>query len=110
MNNKIGRGEEVTTLYRAVSLSEWEQIKETKKLGTVARSMGGKWFAEQAEHAARWGELLEGRGRFRVIEVQVPARLADTLFRIEKLDGIGPARYIEADQLVQVRVIGRVGD
>lgn len=72
--------------------------------------MGGKWCAEQIGHAAQWGKLLHGAGNFGIMKVEVPGDVARTLFRIEKLDGIGPARYVEADQLARVRVIGEVGE
>ena len=72
--------------------------------------MNGKWFAETSEHAARWGDLLEGPGKYSVVEAAMSAKIADTLFRIARLDGIGPARYAEADQLGEIRVIGKVGE
>ncbi len=72
--------------------------------------MNGKWFAEDMAHAIRWGELLHGSGNYGIVKVEVPGVVASKLFRIEKLDGIGPARYVEADQLTHVRVAGEVGD
>jgi len=99
-----------TLLYRAVSRDELEHIRATGKLSAGPGSLNGKWFAEQIEHAARWGELLHWAGNYGIVKVAVPEEIARTLFRIEKLDGIGPARYVQADQLVYVRVIGEVGE
>lgn len=96
-------------LYRAVSMDELEDIKATGKLTTSSHSMTGKWFAEKPEHAARWGDLLEGAENYRVIAVEAPLDTADSLFRIEKLDGIGPTLYVEADQLTQAQALGEVG-
>jgi hypothetical protein len=62
-------------------------------------SVGGKFFAESAEDAARWGEKLEGKGNFRIIDAQIPTVKANEFMRWERLDNIGPARYAELDQL-----------
>jgi hypothetical protein len=100
----------VTTLFRAVGFKEIEQIRTTGRLETVSWSLSGKSFAETPEHATRWGELLEGHGKYIVVKAELSSEVADTLFRIERLDGIGPARYVEADQLDKVRLVGEVGE
>ena len=46
-----------------------------------------------------WGEILEGASNYRIVEVELPASVAQSLLRWEKLDGIGPARYGELHQL-----------
>jgi hypothetical protein len=66
----------------------------------VPRSLEGKFFAESAEDAAQWGEMLEGASHYRIVEVALPASVAQRLVRWEKLDGIGPARY---DALLQLQ-------
>jgi hypothetical protein len=71
----------------------------TGKFETVAYSLEGKFFAESAQDAARWGEMLEGTGNYRIVEGDLPARTANSLLRWERLDGIGPARYGELHQL-----------
>jgi hypothetical protein len=38
-------------------------------------------------------------GNLTVIEADVPTSTADGMFGVEKLDGIGPARYAEEAQL-----------
>ncbi|HYV49507.1 MAG TPA: hypothetical protein VFA20_31830 [Myxococcaceae bacterium] len=90
---------ETTKLYRAVSEAELNQILETGRFQPGPNSLGGKWFAESAEDAAKWGTLLSGPGKFRVIEVELPKPVADKLIRRPRLDSIGPARYGEPDQL-----------
>jgi hypothetical protein len=89
----------MTTLYRAVSHAEFEQIMKDGVFKTSSNSLGGKWFAESAEHAAQWGQKLEGTSGFRIVDVRIPTVQADKLMRIGSLDGIGPARYAELNQL-----------
>ncbi|HEV7746081.1 MAG TPA: RHS repeat-associated core domain-containing protein [Pyrinomonadaceae bacterium] len=100
-------GQETTTLYRAVSEAEFEQLMETGTFQPGPNSLGGKWFAESAEHAEQWGRAMyEGTGGFRVIDMKIPAVQAARLMRIESLDGIGPARYAELEQLTNA-VVGK---
>ena len=79
---------------------------ETGTFEAGANSLGGKWFAETAEHANQWGEILEGKGAFKVVDAKIPSVEADKFMRLERLDGIGPARYAELDQLKNA-VIGK---
>lgn len=88
-------------MYRAVSLDELWHIKQTGGLASGPGSLSDKWFAERREHAVRWGELLNGPGNYRVIEVIVAEEAVSAFFRIERLDGIGPARYADVEQLVE---------
>jgi hypothetical protein len=90
---------EIVTLYRAVSEGEFQQLMRTGKFEAVPSSLEGKFFAESAEDAAQWGERLEGVGHYHIVEVALPARVAQGLVRWEKPDGIGPARYGELLQL-----------
>src|SRR5262245_49175113 len=95
---------EIVTLYRAVSEGEFQQLMRTGKFEAVPSSLEGKFFAESAEDAAWWGEMLEGASRYRIVEIALPASVAKSVFRWEKLDGIGPARYSELPQLKDVVV------
>lgn len=90
----------VTKLFRAVSEGEFKQLMSTGKFAAGPNSLGGKFFAETAEHAGKWGEAMMGKGNFRIIEAELPTSAADQLMRFERLDGIGPARYGELDQLI----------
>ena len=61
--------------------------------------MEGKWFATSGEHADQWGNVLNG-GDGLTVHADVPRSVADQLYlHSGKLDGIGPARYADADQL-----------
>ena len=84
---------EIVTLYRAVSEGEFQQLMRTGKFEVVPSSLEGKFFAESAEDAAQWGEMLEGASHYRIVEIALPASVAQGLVRWEKLAGIGPARY-----------------
>ena len=84
-----------TSLFRAVGPAEFEQLMATKTFQAGSNSLGGKFFAETAEHAAQWGTKMEGAGNFRIIEAKFPKGTADSFMRWERLDGIGPARYGE---------------
>ena len=90
---------ETTTLYRAVTQAELKQIQKTGTFEAGANSLGGKWFAETADHARQWGNVMNGKGASTILEVQLPRSQADQLMRMERLDGIGPARYGELEQL-----------
>ncbi len=95
---------ETVTLYRAVSEAEFQQLMSTGRFETAPHALEGKFFAECAEDAAIWGEVLEGAGRYRIIEVALSASVANELLRWERLDGIGPARYAELSQLEAVTI------
>ena len=86
-------------LYRAVSEAEALSIGATGTFSAGPSSLGGKWFAESVAHARQWGDVLNGPGLSRILEVTLPRSVADKLLRLERLDGIGPARYGELDQL-----------
>ena len=90
---------ETVTLYRAVGEGEYQQLMHTGKFAAIPSSLEGKFFAESAEDAAQWGEMLEGAGNYRIVEVECSTSVAENLLRWEKLDGIGPARYGELHQL-----------
>lgn len=87
------------TLYRAVSEAEFQQLLQTNRFQTAPHALEGKFFAETFEHAVVWGDILEGSGQYRIVEVQLSANIADELIRWERLDGIGPARYANLSQL-----------
>jgi hypothetical protein len=88
-----------TTLYRAVAQAELKQIQATGTFEAGANSLSGKWFAETADHARQWGNIMNGDNTSTIIKVQLPRNQADQLMRLERLDGIGPARYGELDQI-----------
>jgi hypothetical protein len=91
----------VPLLFRAVSGLELADIALTGTFRSSANSLGGKWFAETAAAAHRWGELLysDPKDVSHVVQVDVSNAVADLMFRLSNLDQIGPARYAEADVL-----------
>ncbi len=91
----LADAEGTTSLYRAVSQAEYNQLMTTSTFQTSANSLTGKFFAESAADAAQWGTKLNGPGNFQVIEVQFPNSTANSFLRWPSLDGIGPARYGE---------------
>ncbi|MBI2804024.1 MAG: hypothetical protein HYX68_03465 [Planctomycetes bacterium] len=88
-------------LYRAVSPEELADIADQGGFRAGSNSLAGKWFAETAEAAKRWGEFLypSPSEAFHVIQVEIPRHVADQMFRLGQLDQIGPARYAEGDVL-----------
>ncbi|WP_185545959.1 RHS repeat-associated core domain-containing protein [Variovorax sp. KBW07] len=97
---------DTTTLYRAVTQGELTQIQRTCRFEAGPNSLGGKFFAESREHARQWGDAMNGKGNSTVLEAQMPRSQADRLMRWDRLDGIGPARYGELDQLRDVKIKG----
>jgi hypothetical protein len=59
----------------------------------------GKWFAETAEDAAKWGEFLRDAADVTVVRARIADSVLDVLERWPKLDGIGPARWVDPSQL-----------
>jgi hypothetical protein len=87
-----------TRVYRAVSEAEYQDILRTGLLQQGPNSMEGKWFADSLAGARAHGEALYPAGNYRMIEVDVPDD-APSLFRVLNLDGFGPARYLNMDDL-----------
>ncbi len=89
----------MVVLYRAVSQAELRQIQRTGTFQAGPNALGGKWMAESADHARKWGDAMHEKGNAAIVEVQLPKAQASQLMRLERLDGIGPARYGELEQL-----------
>jgi hypothetical protein len=88
----------VKTLHRAVGPDELADIKATGEL-RPGPGMEGKWFADNADDAKTWGDKMDFGGKPTTIEADFPAATADDMFQMERLDGIGPARYADEAQL-----------
>jgi hypothetical protein len=91
---------QLITLYRAVCDAEYDDFHRTGKLNVIPGSLEGKWFAELETDAASWGRLFfrhTGVPHDRIVQVKVARDVADGFFRIELLDGIGPARFMTID-------------
>jgi hypothetical protein len=63
--------------------------------------MEGKWFADSIESAAAHGDALQGPGNFRLIEAELPNN-APSLYQHPNMDGRGPARYLDINDLNDV--------
>lgn len=88
------------TLYRAVCLAEYQDLRRTRRFGTVPGSLEGKWFATTHDDAVAWGKLFARiSGEFRIIRAIFPRTLAERFQYRPRLDGIGPAYFADMDQL-----------
>jgi hypothetical protein len=83
-----------------VSEAEYMDLIATRTLQPGPNSFAfGKWFAESAEHAGQWGNVMEGVGKYRIVEFQFPKAAADQFMRHPMLDSIGAARFGTFEQL-----------
>ena len=98
------KGDDAVDLYRAVSNDELVSIRESGAFSAGENSLGGKFFAESADDARKWGDRMNGVGNSHLIKVQLPKADADQLMRWERLDAIGPARYGELEQLLRAKI------
>jgi RHS repeat-associated protein len=89
--------EDSVSLYRSVGQGELDDLQSTGVFRAGANSLEGKFFAESQEDAEAWGSALNNDAG--VVRADVPKSIADTLTRFANLDGIGPARFVEPDQL-----------
>lgn len=66
--------------------------------------MAGKWFAETAFDAAKWGRCFYqwSRKPFYVVEVDIPDSVAQQMYTQPNLDNIGPARWAGEENLLRV--------
>ncbi len=77
-----------------------DELADLKATGTfnLGPNSTGKYFADNAEHATKWGAWLNG-GQGGVVSTTVPRSFAEQMMRWEKLDDIGPARFASPEQL-----------
>ncbi|MQL50190.1 hypothetical protein GEA64_20495 [Photorhabdus khanii] len=67
--------------------------------------MEGKWFAESYKDVVTWGNKMgHGGSTFQVVQINVPDDIAGKMHVDPHLDGIGPARYTQVEQLNDPRV------
>jgi hypothetical protein len=92
-------------LFRAISMAEYHDLFSSEEFRAGRNSMEGKWFAERVEDAIAWGRLLETGGNFYIVELEVASIIADGFFRLEHLDGIGPARFADCIELSSSTII-----
>jgi hypothetical protein len=96
-----------TTVYRAVSNAEYQSILDTRQFTQGPNSLEGKWFSDSLEGAQLHGDALHGPGNYQIIQADVPND-APSLFQQPNLDGRGPARYLDLQDLngVQPKPVG----
>ncbi|MBF7093090.1 type IV secretion protein Rhs [Flavobacterium sp. ALJ2] len=89
-------------LFRSMTREEFFDIKNHGWRG--GENMSGKWFAESYEDAVTWGHKM-GHGsdsKFYVVGFEIDDDIAKNAFMpsdYDNYDGIGKARYLEADDL-----------
>jgi RHS repeat-associated protein len=89
-----------TTLYRAVGSAEFADIMGAGAFQAGPNSYAtGKFFAESAADAIRWGNAMEGSGNFSIIQAEFSSTVANQFMRWTRLDGIGPARFATFEQM-----------
>ena len=89
-------------LFRAACDAECDQALQRRELAITPHSVQGKWLAETIQDACAWGHWFSGVSgvpHARIIVVEVPDAMIATLFRLARLDDIGPAIFASADQL-----------
>ena len=87
--------------YRTVSLSEFQDLRSSGAF-RVGDGAEGKYFWETRRDAAQFGFKTEGHYHpdgYRVVAADVPASVVARAFRFPRLDGIGPALFIDLDDL-----------
>ena len=84
-------------LFRHVDAVELQDIKAIGEFRLGLHSTG-KYFAESAEHAREWGQLLN-KGEGAIVETILPRSVADEMYHWPKLDSIGPARFASPERL-----------
>ncbi|TDB77087.1 polymorphic toxin-type HINT domain-containing protein [Micromonospora sp. KC721] len=97
--HNCGPGGDSIALYRNVDAAEFDDIANTGQFRAGEGNMEGKWFATEEGHADVWGERLNG-GQGVTVTTRVPKSTAERLHHHpDKLDGIGPGYYADADGL-----------
>src|SRR4051812_21355994 len=89
-------------LYRVMCEAEFESIFALNEFSTIPGTLEQKWFAENVPDALEWGRRFEAVSNVphrRVVEIAVDRLLAEKMFRVAMLDGIGPARAAELELL-----------
>jgi hypothetical protein len=84
-------------LFRHVDPAELQDIQSSGQF-QLGPNTTGKYFAESADHAGQWGQMVNN-GEGAIVETNVPRSVVDQLYGWDKLDGIGPARFVSPDQL-----------
>jgi len=98
----------MATFYRAVSLAELADIRQTHQLRIGRGSCEGKHMAVTAVHAARWGRALHETD-FAVVRITVYDAQTAQFMRWDNLDGIGAACFATIEELANA-IVDEVSD
>jgi hypothetical protein len=88
-----------------MSAVEYEDIVQTGRFRSVGNALMGKWFAESRDDAITWSQRLTYAGRVFVVEIELAETIVPQLYRVEYLDGIGPARYVNLEELEEATIL-----
>ena len=95
--------------FRYVEDVEWADISKCGMLQPGVNSCGpGKWLARSEAAAWRWGAELDQSYPSRVVILELDDAVVERACLMDNLDNIGPAIYVEGDDLEQVQVVGVV--
>jgi RHS repeat-associated protein len=101
---KAFRPADTTRVYRAVSEAEYQQILRTGRFEQGPNSLEGKWFADTYDSAKLHGDAIYekwGNKQYRIVEADIPN---ERVMHIDRnIDRRGPGRYIEPDNLRDIK-------
>ena len=89
-------------LYRCMSEAELQDVLSTGVFRAVPGSLEGKWLATSIIDAAAWGGRFtqaSGVPHDRIVEADLPDGAASRAYFVRRLDGIGPAYFVDESQL-----------
>lgn len=88
-----------------MSAAEYEDILATGRFRSVGNCLGGKWFADHLDDARRWALRLTYPAKIFILEVELAEDIATALYANPYLDGIGPGRYAELEDLRDATIL-----
>ncbi len=88
-----------------MSSAEYEDIQVMGVFRSVGNCLYGKWFAESMADALQWSILLSYPANVLILEISLEEDVSRTLYQTDYLDGVGPARYAEIDQLQDATIL-----
>lgn len=92
-------------LFRTVDSLELADIRRSGKLRALPHLMPGKHVAVKQEDAATWGRLFYLGEPHAIITLEVPEVVLTGAEHWSRLDAIGPAYFIVADDLELVKIV-----
>jgi hypothetical protein len=90
-----------TRVFRAIGEAEYLDVLNSGQFREGPGTLEGKWFADTLDGALAYAARFYSDGRYWILEAEVPNE-APSLFQEPNLDGHGPARYLDVDDLIGV--------